>query len=57
MLHIGNLTFFKSFCNQYLRQACDKGEDGAKSIVSTMAPNIENELKNVNRWEKPHLAI
>ena len=42
---------------QSISEACAKGEDEAKSTMSTLAPDMENKLKDVNRWENPHLAI
>jgi len=46
--------------NEFLQEickACVEGVDDAKSIISILAPDMEKKLKEVNRWEKPHLAI
>jgi len=38
-------------------QACAKGEEEAKQIISVLAPDMKKQLKEMNRWENPHLAI
>lgn len=40
-----------------LEDACVKGEEEAKTIISKLAPHMKKKLKEEKQWDKPEIAI
>jgi hypothetical protein len=40
-----------------IQDACVKGEEDAKSVISKLAPDMESVLKFKEKWDSPQLAV